>query len=74
MIENFFSSTEEQTQRQENESEESWNKNEIRLLSPVSVYLVLVSILGISTTSCSLAPASPELEISNPLEESLGKE
>ena len=54
LIEKLFLSTEEQTQRQEKKFEESLKKNEIRLLSPVSVYLVLVSILVIFITLSSL--------------------
>ena len=52
--EKLFMSMGEQTQRQEKKFEESLNQNEIRLLSPVSVYLVLVSILGIFITLSSL--------------------
>ena len=40
----------EQTPKQEKKSEESLKKNETRLLSPVLVFSVLVSILGIFIT------------------------
>ena len=50
LIEKYFLSTEERTQRQEKKSEESLKKTETRLLSPVLVDSVLVSILGIFIT------------------------
>ena len=50
LIGKLFLSMEEQTQRQEKKSEESLKKNEPRLLSPVLVFSVLVSILGIFIT------------------------
>ena len=54
MIGKLFLSMGEQTQKQDRKSEELLKQKEIRLLSPVSVYLVLVSILGIFTTLSSL--------------------